>query len=682
VPPQTWVARFVVDHGRVTEEGGLLRTFKRRRLDEPDVDLHVLAEPRGVKGDDLGAQAIENIGKLFLEDRLSLTGGLLRAVRSTHQTLAEWNRRSIPREQVTLGFVAAAVQGAVVYLTHAGPGVTFHGRDGRLDPLPLEDEALSPLGEEAVEPALRRFELQPGDVILAASEALLSVADQAMLESLLSRGTEEALPELYLLTRDLPSFALIAITCFEGTEEEAEAAKDEASTSFEGILSAPRSVDAQPVTREAPELFLEELPEPPKPDPVVVTPPPVDISRPVVRLRGEQPVARGAYARTTGGARRFNLDLSQPRLLTMVATAAILLFLGAFVVPDLIRENRGEKIARLLQDSQLQLGSGLAETDPTLKRQMLTEASALAAEALRLNPENQPAADLRQQAAAALQQIDAVFDLGPMTTVATFSRQVTGEVSLDSMVLAGGSAYILDSGGGRILSVALAADGPPATIFEDGATYRGTPAKKPLFLAWEGDADGRLLVLDAERKLFAIRPGSVPEPLPLRRTNTWTSVAGVAAYDGNFYVLDPDANQVHRYLPALTGFDSEPGAGLNGQNDLKDAVAMAVDGDIFVVKRTGDVLRYEMGNAADFGLGGIDRPLDAPNAISVAPVGAEVYLADAGNKRVVVAGKDGVFRRQYVSSALTDIRAIGVDEIAGQIYVVVGDALLTAPLVR
>src|SRR5256885_699618 len=122
---QTWVARFVVDHGQVTEEGGHLRTFPRRRLDEPDTDLHVLAEPSGPNAADLGAQ-----------------------------------------------------------------------------------------------PLVRRLALDPGDLVLAASLSLESRIDADMLDALLTRGTEEALPEIYLLTRDLPTFALFAISCVDdGTEE-------------------------------------------------------------------------------------------------------------------------------------------------------------------------------------------------------------------------------------------------------------------------------------------------------------------------------------------------------------------------------------------------------------------------------------------------------------------------------
>ncbi len=701
MPSQTWVARFVVDHGRVTEEGGLLRTFPRRRIDESDVDLHILAEPTGAKGDDLGAQAVENIGRLFLEDRLSLTGGVVRAIKSTHNTLLDWNRRSIPREQVTTGITAALVSGTLLYLFQCGPGLCFRGRDGRLQRLLPEDGEM-PLGEGEVEPCLRRIEMTPGDLIIACSESLAEVVDERRLEQLLVRGAEEALPELYLLTRDLPSFVLIAITCIdsdETTPPEDTIVVDEAvedPRANEPVMVTASSVQqplpgAQPVAlspddpvgREAPDFFADrdQTQEPAKTR--LVTPPPVDISRTVVRVRNDLGSRRGEYARTTGTRSGFRLDISQGRILAIGGAVAIVLFVGAFAVPDLLRENKQEKIAGLLQQAQTAYTAASTQEDPSVKRDLLEDVSSLSSEILRLDSQQIEATQLKTQAGGALAQLNAILDLGPMTTVTTLSRQVTGEVSLDAMVIAGRNAFILDGKGGRVIQVALNAQNQPAIIFTEGQTYGGTPAKKPMFFAWEGDADtGRLLILDGERKLFAVRPGSLPEPLALRRTNTWQSVAGIAAYDGNLYVLDPNGNKVHRYLTAASGFDSEPESILTGAVDLKDAVSLAVDGDVFVLKRTGQVLRFAQGAPADFKLGGVDRPLTGPNAMQVTGATGDVYISDAGNKRIVVAGKDGVFRRQFTSNAFTDIRALGVDPIGGQIYVIVGDALLTAPLIR
>jgi len=411
-----------------------------------------------------------------------------------------------------------------------------------------------------------------------------------------------------------------------------------------------------------------------------VMPPPVDISRPVVRLRSEQAIGRAQYPRTTGLARPFHVNLTDWRLLRYALAVAVALLVIAFV-PDLVRQGRSEKLENLVQGAQTSLTAALATNDPARRRELLEDTRRFANEALRIDPEAVTAEQLLQEASADLSAMDAIFDLGPMTTVTTLGRQITGEVSVEAVVVAGGSAYLLDVKGGRIISVPLAAAGPPAVVYQEGVAYGGMPAKEPLYVAWDATGAGRLLVLDAERKLFALRPASLPEPLALRRTNTWASIGGIAAYDGNLYVLDPKGNQVHRYLPAASGFDSEPSAVLSA-GELGSAQGLAVDGDIYVYFKDGSVRRFRGGEDVGFGLGGIDRLPERAVDLALLSAADEVYIADSGNKRVVVAGTDGTFRRQLVSNAFTDLRAIAVDAAGGQLYVVVGDALLTAALVR
>jgi hypothetical protein len=279
--------------------------------------------------------------------------------------------------------------------------------------------------------------------------------------------------------------------------------------------------------------------------------------------------------------------------------------------------------------------------------------------------------------------MDAVFDVSPLTLITTLGRQITGEVEVTSLTIAGGNAYMLDGAGGRVISVPVNGSAPPLVIFREGETYGGSPAKLPTHMTWEGDdLTGRLFVLDADRKLFELRPGTAPAPLPLRRTSAWTSVDGLAAYDGNLYVLDAAGSQVHRYLPAAQGFDSEPSAILARQTDLANSVSFDVNGDIFVIYKNGGVGRFSNGDAAPFTLGGIDRSIGAASDIAVVAPAEEVFIADSGNKRVVVAGKDGNFRRQLVSNEFTDLRTIAVDASGAQLYLVIGDQLMTAPIVR
>jgi hypothetical protein len=414
----------------------------------------------------------------------------------------------------------------------------------------------------------------------------------------------------------------------------------------------------------------------------LIAPRPIDISRPVVNLRNDRSTGRNEYARTTGPSGRLNLNLNDARLVWIAAGIALVLIMIIFV-PDLVREGRTQTVGELLTSAQTNLNAAANEPDPAQRRFYLEETRRLAAEALRLEQTNAPATDLHGQATAALQTMDAIFDVSPLTPITTLGRQITGDVEVTALTVDAGVAYMLDSAGGRVIGVPVNGATAPTVIFREGETYGGTPAKKPTHMTWQGDdLTGRLLILDADRKLFELRPGTVPAPLPLRRTSAWTSVDGLAAYDGNLYILDSAGSQVHRYLPAAQGFDSEPSTILSRHSDLASSVSFAVNGDIFVIYKNGRVGRFSGGEAAPFNLGGIDRPIGAAIDIAVVAPADEVYIADSGNKRVVIAGKDGNFRRQLVSNEFTDLRAIGVDASGAQLYLVVGDQLMTAPIVR
>lgn len=680
----TWVARFVVDNGRVTEEGKRLRSFQRRRLDEPDVDLHVLHEPNSDKAEELGTEALEAIGRSFLSDRLSLTGALTRALRETHATLLDWNRRSLPRDQAGVGITAALVSGSTVFLAQAGPSLVYLRRGSSLTRLEPTADATQPLGEGNTDPALRKLELQAGDVLIASSLALQEVLSIQDLTQILARPTEDALPDLYLRTKDLPAFALFVISCYDEDPVETPVAP------YPGVHREPRYAPARP---EQVGFTLPPENEPWRPpserrptgnQPIMVypeKPKPVDISRPVVNLRNGRPANRNEYARTTGSDRRFNFDFTDRRLVQVAAIVAVVLILIYFV-PGLVQENRNERLDEFVSASQTAYIIALDEDDPAQRRFYLEETRRLANEALRIDATNTTANDLRTQAMTALQALDAVFDLSPMTSLLQLRTQITGAVALTGLTVNAGVAYILDSGGGRIIAVPL--DGTAASIlYEDGQTYGEAIARAPTEMVWDGnDFDGRLLILDAERKLFEVRPGTEPLPVPLRRTSTWSSVAAIATYEDRLYVLDPVGNQVHRYLPAAEGFDSEPESILGAGSVLTGAVDFVIDGEIYVLFSEGRMMRFSGGQPSDFNLGGIDRPITASGDLAILPAADELFIADTGNKRIVVAGTDGSFRRQLVANAMTDISAIGLDPTGAQLYIIVADELLTAPIVR
>jgi DNA-binding beta-propeller fold protein YncE len=81
----------------------------------------------------------------------------------------------------------------------------------------------------------------------------------------------------------------------------------------------------------------------------------------------------------------------------------------------------------------------------------------------------------------------------------------------------------------------------------------------------------------------------------------------------------------------------------------------------------------------------LDKPLNRATAIYTAPddVAQYIYVADAGNKRVVQLNKDGRFVRQFKprdeeSVDLNTLRSIFVDELGGKLYLLNDGGLYVA----
>ena len=110
--------------------------------------------------------------------------------------------------------------------------------------------------------------------------------------------------------------------------------------------------------------------------------------------------------------------------------------------------------------------------------------------------------------------------------------------------------------------------------------------------------------------------------------------------------------------------------------DLHDATELAVGSDVYILDAKRGIRRFIGKIETAFPLAGIDTPMISPASIAVLPGSNRIVVADRGNKRIIVASPDGVFLRQIVSPAFTDLRAVAVDEGKGLLYVLNGDTLL------
>ncbi len=167
--------------------------------------------------------------------------------------------------------------------------------------------------------------------------------------------------------------------------------------------------------------------------------------------------------------------------------------------------------------------------------------------------------------------------------------------------------------------------------------------------------------------------------------NKWGELRALANFGGNIYLLDAKNNQIYRYSPNASGYTTK-GVNYfpaNAQPLLNKAVDLAIDGDVWVLNDNGTVQRFRSGTNIPFELGALPTPLKNPVAIFTRPEVDSLYIADAGNQRIVEFDKNGKFVRQFKPYAekgdvFKNLQDFTVNETKRKLYFVNSDAAYMA----
>ena len=667
------------------EMGPWQGVFTRQQPGEEPADLYVLAQPALPGSEEFCGQLVAVVGRLFERQGLSLTGALTKAINAAHENLRDWNRKSLREHQVGAGLTGLVVRENVAYLAQTGPSLAYlrSATGGTRKLLPVDPQASAVLGlAETLRPDMTRIALSPGDVLLIASPVLNDVIDDATVAELLSSDAEQVLSELYLLMRDHPNFSVFLLSCFELEEEEAPApSPPPAATDTKPpvpIVEEPRvslrrpASDWQPVEEE--EDFIDrefDFSEPLELAPVDMTA--GELTSSTVRLRGSQPVMRRQPS--AGSIRLSNIVPSW--LIGGALIIGLVVLLAWWLIPGSMEGQRQEKFDTLLNGARDSYAAALATGDVAQKRTLLEEADGRLVDAADIQPDNNDLQLLRGNVQGALAAMDALHQLSGVRLVADLKTQLTGDLSLQQMVVGANHAFLLDVKGKRVAALPLNG-GKAQEIVHEGDLLGMIEAAKPSQIAWAPDVDGgRLLILDTDRHLFSFRPNEEIKPLGLEDADRWRSADALFFSEGDLYVLDTQGNQVWRYPQIEGGFG--PSDPLLADVDLSKSLALAVSGDIYLLGKDGGIRRFSRGQEVSFELEGIDHPLASPTSLIALGDGC-LMAVDSGNKRFVVLAPEGAFRGQLVGSQLTNPLVAAVDEVAGLLYVLNGDSLYAADL--
>jgi serine/threonine protein phosphatase PrpC len=216
-----WVGQFGVEQGEAKEHAPWVGAFPDPSRSEDPSDIYVIVEP-ALPGSEEFCEDLKNaIGDNFHKRKVSLTGGLLRAMEMAHENLREWNRKSIKDHRVAAGVSCLAIYQHDAYLAQVAPASAVLYRAGSVFPVaPRIPDANEPLGLfDEFRPDFWRFELEEDDRILVLTPGLAEKLTEADLSEALALPADEALPELYRKARGIDNCAALLVAAMPDPDE-------------------------------------------------------------------------------------------------------------------------------------------------------------------------------------------------------------------------------------------------------------------------------------------------------------------------------------------------------------------------------------------------------------------------------------------------------------------------------
>ncbi len=710
--------------------------------------LYVLVELAGqaASRDIIAERMASAMRDVYYGQRHSVTAGLQQAIREANTLLFDENQHSVPGEQMTAGVSCAVLRDKDLFIAQAGPAALYVAHQQNvsrypevspwLDDIVWEEADAAPLGtQRQVRVDLFHARLTTGDTILlvdsdlarrappeawrdiliatpleAALQGLLAMSAGSDLSSLIVRLGKEGsgnvtvratVPAGVQVPEPLPSAASGQVAREQVASEyaaRAQAAYAQAAREQAAQQQVDQGTGQTPVSKRARTAglalaasgaafltFVKRMaPSPPKP-----------------RETPRRQTVTGESSGKRGKRRQRDASPGRPRsaalqkLLLGIAIVIPLIVAGVVAFTVIQRgQTRQDELEGLWLNAQDRWTQAQATSDRATIRSLLTEAEESLDRLLVRRPDHADALNLRGRIKARLEESNQVRRVRWEGELVTYPKGA----KLSRVVVEGIHVFVMDQDDDRVyyhrldeFQQALLPETRDTVLVHKGDRVGDVLVGDLVDMVWMPVGSGRqkagLLILDSDGHLLEYDPGTGElTSLRVAASETWKFPQFLDSHSGRLYLLDPTANQIWRYQPTLDGYSEPPEEWLQSAIDLAGVRDMAIGDSVYLLYADGVIRKLSTGKADAFDVSDWDSPPRAPTAIFTRPPNDAqwVYVADAGNNRIVQSSKAGQFRRQFrlddgseaeANDALAGVTSLFVDEIGGRAYFLSGKSL-------
>ena len=133
-----------------------------------------------------------------------------------------------------------------------------------------------------------------------------------------------------------------------------------------------------------------------------------------------------------------------------------------------------------------------------------------------------------------------------------------------------------------------------------------------------------------------------------------TTPTAIQLYNSNLFALNAETAQIIKYPAAGSAFQS--GANwikdLSGAN-LSGARSLTIDGGIYVLKNSGEIIKFFAGKRSDFNNPTIEPVVQDAQKIYTTVTDTNLYVFDPPTKRIIIINKAGQLIKQVLFESLT-----------------------------
>lgn len=159
-------------------------------------------------------------------------------------------------------------------------------------------------------------------------------------------------------------------------------------------------------------------------------------------------------------------------------------------------------------------------------------------------------------------------------------------------------------------------------------------------------------------------------------------ITDVLVYNQKLYTLDTITGQIYKHNTTQTGYDKGVAWIKDaGGHDLTTAISFAIDGDIFVLKADGNVVKFSAGRVAPFSISGLIPAMTAPTRLVTTNNLTTIYIIEPIQKRLIAIDKTtGRVVKQYTSPLWQSPSDVIVDSDKNMAYVLDSNRLYKVQL--